>query len=141
MIFLEEGRPLKMSPSTEPTVADRLSYVDRLKAEARQFAAKIKHRNREYRRTRAMAALMVAEAIGVPYSEEKLRKSGCPYMRIDGTPAYRDADLHALAESILDRALKRGQTVPLSAVAQPAAPAGRQHQSAPQPRGKAEPAL
>ena len=31
-----------------------MSYVDRLKAEARQFAAKIKHRNREYRRTRAM---------------------------------------------------------------------------------------
>ena len=65
-----------MSLSTEPTVAERLAYVDRLKAEARQFADKIKHRNREYRRTRAMAALMVAEAIGVPYSEEKLRKSG-----------------------------------------------------------------
>ena len=113
-----------MPPHTEPTVAERLSYVDRLKAEARQFAAKIKHRNREYRRTRAMAALMVAEAIGVPFSEEKLRKSGCPYLSVDGTPAYRDPDLHALAQSILDRALKRGQTLPLRA--KPPAPAKRQ---------------
>jgi hypothetical protein len=101
-----------MPPNAEPTVAERLSYVDKLKAEARQFAAKIKHRNREYRRTRAEAALMIEEAIGVPFSPEKLRKSGCPYMSIDGTPAYRDPDLYAEAASILDRALKRGQTPP-----------------------------
>jgi hypothetical protein len=35
-----------MPPQTEPTVAERLSYVDRLKAEARQFAAKIKQKSR-----------------------------------------------------------------------------------------------
>jgi hypothetical protein len=97
-----------MPPNVEPTVAERLSAFDKVKAEAQRFADKIKHRNREYRRTRAMAALMVAEAIGVPYSEEKLRKSGCPYLGVDRTPLYRDPDLHALAESILNRALKRG---------------------------------
>lgn len=124
-----------MSLSTEPTVAERLAYVDRLKAEARQFADKIKHRNREYRRTRAMAALMVAEAIGVPYSEEKLRKSGCPYLSVDGTPAYRDPDLHKLAESILDRALKRGQPTPLSGKS----PVPTESQRQPAPKHKREP--
>jgi hypothetical protein len=117
-----------MPPNTEPTVADRLSYVDRLKAEARQFAARIKHKNREYRRTRSEAAMMVAEAIGAPFSEEKLRKSGCEYLSVDGTPLYRDLDLEALSEGILDRALKRGQTLPLRA--KPPAPAKRQHDSA-----------
>jgi hypothetical protein len=102
-----------MPPNIEPTVAERLSYVDRLKAEARQFAAKIKHKNREYRRTRSEAAMMVAEAINAPYSEEKLRKSGCGYLRVDGAPRYRDPDLYALAEEILDRALKRGGASPL----------------------------
>ena len=101
-----------MPPPTEPTVAERLSYVDRLKAEARQFAAKIKHRNREYRRTRSEAAMMVAETIGAPFSEEKLRKSGCEYLSVDGTPLYRDLDLEALSQSILDRALKRGRRRP-----------------------------
>jgi hypothetical protein len=101
-----------MSTSEELTVADRLSAFEKVKAETQRFADKIKHRNREYRRTRAMAALMVARAIGVDYSEEKLRKSGCPYLRIDGTPAYRDRDLQVLAEAILDRALKRDQTLP-----------------------------
>jgi hypothetical protein len=99
-----------MPATAEPTVAERLSYVDKLKAEARRFADKLKHRNREYRRTRSEAALMVGEAIGVPCSEEKLRKSGCEYLSVDGTPLYRDTDLHALAEGILERALKRGQT-------------------------------
>jgi hypothetical protein len=101
-----------MPTPAEPTVAERLSAFDRVKAEAERFADKIKHKNREYRRTRAMAALMVAEAINAPYSEEKLRKSGCGYLRVDGAPRYRDPDLHALAEEILDRALKRGGTLP-----------------------------
>ena len=112
-----------MPASAEPTVVERLSWVDRLKAEARQFAAKIRHENREYRRSRSEAALLVAEAIGVPYSSEKLRKSGCWYIRIDGTPAYRDADLQALSESILDRALKWGRdprSPPLLTAATPA---------------------
>jgi hypothetical protein len=99
-----------MPANAEPTVAERLAILDKVKAETQRFADKIKHGNREYRRTRAMAALMVAQAIGVDYSDEKLRKSGCPYLSIDGTPAYRDRDLQALAESILDRALMRGQT-------------------------------
>jgi hypothetical protein len=99
-----------MPANAEPTVAERLSALDKVKAETQRFADRIKHEKREYRRTRAMAALMVAQAIGVDYSEEKLRKSGCPYLSLDGTPAYRDRDLRALAESILDRALIRGQT-------------------------------
>ena len=101
-----------MPIAAEPTVAERLTYVDKLKAEARQFAARIKHKNREYRRTRSEAALMVAETIGTPFSEEKLRKSECEYLSVDGTPLYRDPDLEALSESILDRALKRGRRRP-----------------------------
>jgi hypothetical protein len=101
-----------MPTPAEPTVAERLSAFDKVKAEAQRFADKIKHKNREYRRTRAMAALMVAEAINAPYSEEKLRKSGCGYLRVDGAPRYRDPDLYTLAEEILDRALKRDGTSP-----------------------------
>ena len=55
---------------------------------------------------------MIEEAIGAPFSTEKLRKSGCSYLSVDGGPLYRDPDLYAEAESILDRALKRGQTLP-----------------------------
>jgi hypothetical protein len=128
-----------MPPNAEPTVVERLSAFDKVKAEARQFAAKIKHKNREYRRTRAMAALMVAETIGAPFSEEKLRKSGCEYLSVDGTPLYRDPDLYALAENILDRALRRGGTPPLRG--KPPAPAARQSQPAIQPEKKTEPAL
>jgi hypothetical protein len=95
----------KMSVTAEPTIAERLTGLDKLKAEARQFAAKIKHKNREYRRTRLVAALMVAEGIGFSYSEERLRKSGCRYITIGKTPLYRDADLHDLVKLILDRAL------------------------------------
>jgi hypothetical protein len=104
-----------MSTAAEPTVAERLSAFDKVRAETQRFADKIKHKNREYRRTRAMAALMVAEAVGANYSDEKLRKSGCPYLSVDGTPLYRDQDLRALAESILDRALKRGDAAARSA--------------------------
>jgi hypothetical protein len=128
-----------MPPHTEPTVAERLSYVDRLKAEARQFAARIKHKNREYRRTRSEAAMMVAETIGAPFSEEKLRKSGCEYLSVDGTPLYRDPDLEALSESILDRALKRGRTSSLRGKS--SAPAGHLHQPATQPEKESEPEL
>jgi hypothetical protein len=56
--------------------------------------------------------MMVAETIGAPFSEEKLRKSGCEYLSVDGTPLYRDLDLEALSQSILDRALKRGRPRP-----------------------------
>jgi hypothetical protein len=108
-----------MPPNAEPTVAERLSAFDKVKAEAQRFADKIKHRRREYRRTRAMAALMIAETIGAPYSDEKLRKSGCPYISVDGTPLYRDSDLHALAEGILDRALERGQAKPRPVISAP----------------------
>jgi hypothetical protein len=70
----------------ELTVANRLASLDRVKAEAARFAAKIKHKNREYKRTRLMAAMMISEAIGADYSEEQLRKSGCPYIRVRRTP-------------------------------------------------------
>ena len=123
-----------MPPNTEPTVAERLSAFDKVKAEAQRFADKIKHRRREYRRTRAMAALMVAEAIGTPFSEEKLRKSRCAYLSVDGTPLYRDPDLHALAEGILDRALDRGQKLPLRGKS----PAPAEHQSQSQPSTRRE---
>ena len=67
-------------PTAEPTVAERLSYLDKVKAEARQFAAKIKHERRDYRRTRPVAVLMIQEGTGARYSEERLPKSGCPYI-------------------------------------------------------------
>jgi hypothetical protein len=98
----------EMSNAAEPTVAERLSYLDRIEAEARRFAAKIKHKNREYRRTRLVAALMVAEGTGAPYSEEQLRKSGCRYIAVGRVPLYSDEDLQNLVKCILDRALKRG---------------------------------
>jgi hypothetical protein len=93
--------------TTEPTVAERLSYIDRVKGEARRFADKIEHKYRKYRRTRSVAVLMVQEATGAPYSEEQLRKSGCSYISVRRTPLYSDEDLANLAKSILDRALKR----------------------------------
>jgi hypothetical protein len=98
-----------MPATAEPTVAQRLSYIDKVKVEARQFAAKIEHKNRKYRRTRPVAVLMVQEAINAPYSEERLRKSGCHYISVDRVPLYRDEDLAKLVKSILDRALKRGE--------------------------------
>ena len=94
--------------SAEPTVTERLASLEGIKAEAARFAAKIKHKNREYKRTRLMAAMMISEAIGADYSEEQLRKSGCPYIRVRRTPLYRDGDLQNLAEGILDGALKQG---------------------------------
>jgi hypothetical protein len=94
--------------AAESTVAERLSYIDRVKAEARQFANKIEHKNPKYRRTRSVAVLMVQEATGAPYSEEQLRKSGCPYIRVRRTPLYSDAHLQNLVKSILDDALKYG---------------------------------
>ena len=90
------------------TVAERLSYLDKVKAEARQFAAKIKHERRDFRRTRPVAVLMVQEGTGARYSEERLRKSGCPYIIVGKVPLYRDEDLQNLVKGILDRALKRG---------------------------------
>ena len=92
----------------EPTVAERLASLDGIKAEAERFAAKINHKNREYKRTRLMAAMMISEAIGADYSEEQLRKSGCPYIRVRRTPLYRDGDLQNLAVEILEGALKKG---------------------------------
>jgi hypothetical protein len=97
-----------MPATAEPTVAERLSYIDKVKVEARRFADKIEHKNRKYRRTRSVAVLMVQEGINAPYSEERLRKSGCSYISVDRVPLYCDEDLRNLVESILDRALKKG---------------------------------
>jgi hypothetical protein len=124
-----------MSLTDESTVAERLAYADRIQAEARLFAAKIKHKNREYRRTRLMAAMLVSEAIGTDYSEEQLRKSGCLYIRVGKVPLYRDADLQELSESILDRALKRGH----GAQAPPATPIKEISNEAVVRRGKRRP--
>jgi hypothetical protein len=104
-----------MPISAEPTVAERLSYVDRLKAEARQFASRIKHPRRKYCRTRTVAVLMVKEGTGASYSEERLRKSGCLYLKVGREPLYCDEDLADLVRSILDRALKRGDAASRSA--------------------------
>jgi hypothetical protein len=81
-------------------------------AAARRIADRVTHPNREYRHTRGTAALVVSEAIGVPYSEETLRKSGCPYISVAGHVLYADDDLIALATDILARAQKRGSTKP-----------------------------
>jgi hypothetical protein len=107
-----------MSSLAEPTVTESLSYLDRVKVEARQFASRIKHPRREYCRTRTVAVLMVKEGTGAPYSDERLRKSGCHYLKVGRVPLYRDADLAALVKSILDRALERGD-----AAARPPSPA------------------
>lgn len=73
-------------------------------------AAQFDHPNLKYRRSREEAAAFVAAAIGAPYSAETLRKTGIPYATIIGRVRYADADLLALAESILSAARKCGRT-------------------------------
>jgi hypothetical protein len=90
-----------------PSLAETASAIV---AEAREIADRVDHANRKYRHTRDKAALIVSEAIGVPYSEEVLRKRRWPCIIVQGRALYADEDLIALAEDILAHAKKRGQT-------------------------------
>jgi len=79
-------------------------------AEARKVADRVDHENRKYRRPRKQAAAIVSTAIGVPYGEEALRKTPCPYISVAGRVLYADEHLIELATAILARAQKRGST-------------------------------
>jgi hypothetical protein len=90
-----------------PSIAETASAI---LADARKVADLVDHPNRKYRHTREKAALIVSEAIGVPYSEEALRKRRCPYINVAGRALYCAEDLVALAEDILAHAKKGGET-------------------------------
>jgi hypothetical protein len=70
------------------------------------ITAQFDHPNLKYRRSRAEAAAIVAEAIGAPYSAETLRKTAIPYAHIIGRVRYADTDLLELAATILSAARK-----------------------------------
>ena len=72
--------------------------------------APLNHPNQKYVRSREEAAKIVSAMIGAPYAAETLRRVEIPYALINSRVRYADADLRLLAERILSRALRRGQT-------------------------------
>jgi hypothetical protein len=80
------------------------------KARYDAFAATIKSKNKKHVHRRDQAAAMVSAAIGAPYSGELLRRSNCPFVVISRIAYYAEDDLRALAESILDNAMRRSGT-------------------------------
>lgn len=72
--------------------------------EARKVADQVDHPNRKYRHERGGAAKIISEAIGAPYSELKLKRSGCPHAIIQGVELYADEHLIELARRLLDEA-------------------------------------
>ena len=78
-------------------------------ANAREIVSRVDHPNRKYRHTRAKAALIVSEAIGVPYSVEVLRKRRIPCLIVQGRALYADEDLVTLAQDILAHGRKGGE--------------------------------
>ena len=90
-----------------PSLAETAAAI---MADARKVADRVDHENRKYRHSRGTAALIIAEAINAPYSDEALRKRPCPYLIVQGRALYSDEDLIAAAEDILSRARKCGQT-------------------------------
>jgi hypothetical protein len=91
-------------------VSSLAETADIVVAAARKIADRVTHPNRAYRHPRGTAALIVSEAINAPYSEETLRKTGCPYLSVAGRALYADDDLVELATDILAHAQKRGST-------------------------------
>jgi hypothetical protein len=77
------------------------------KARYQAFAATIKSKNKKHVHRRDPAAAMVSAAINAPYSGELLRRSACPFIVISRIAYYAEDDLRALAESILDSAVRR----------------------------------
>jgi hypothetical protein len=98
--FFEKG------PIPVPSISE---IARSIQANAREVAAKVKHLNQKYRHTRDQAALIVSEAIGVPFSKETLRKTSCPYINVHGHAMYADDDLIEVASGILSRARKCAQ--------------------------------
>jgi hypothetical protein len=94
-----------------------------IQAKAREVADRVDHPNRLYCRTRERAALIISEAINAPYSEETLRKSRCPYIRVARRALYRDDDLIVHAANILANAQKGGSTPKPRAQQRPLRPA------------------
>jgi hypothetical protein len=90
---------------------------------APKIADRVTSENRKYRHTRGTAALIISEAINAPYSEETLRKSRCPYIRVARRALYRDDDLIAHAENILADAQKGGSSLKPCAEQRPLRPA------------------
>jgi len=76
----------------------------RVRDEARKLADQVDHPNRKYRHERGRAATIIGEAIRAPYSESKLKKSGCPHAVIQGVELYADEHLIELARRLLDDA-------------------------------------
>jgi hypothetical protein len=72
--------------------------------EARKVADQVEHPNRKYRHERGGAARIISEAIGAPYSESKLKRSGCRHAVIQGVELYADEHLIELARRLLDDA-------------------------------------
>jgi hypothetical protein len=99
-----------------------------IQIKAREVADRVTHPNRKYRHTREQAATIISEAINAPYSEETLRKNGCPYLSVAGHVLYSDDDLIELATDILARAQRRGST-PKPRIDRPPAPSPRQWQT------------
>jgi hypothetical protein len=85
-----------------------LEAADKARYDA--FAATIKSKNRKHVHRRDQAAAMVSAAINAPYSGELLRRSACPFVVISRIAYYAEDDLRALAESILDNAIRRSGT-------------------------------
>jgi hypothetical protein len=76
----------------------------RVRDEARKVANQVNHPNKKYRHECSSAARIVTEAIGAPYSESKLKKSGCSHAVIQGVELYADEHLIELAKRLLDDA-------------------------------------
>ena len=85
-----------------------LEAADKVRYDA--FAATIKSPNKKHVHRRDPAAAMVSAAINAPYSGELLRRSDCPFVVISRIAYYAEDDLRALAESILDNAIRRSGT-------------------------------
>jgi hypothetical protein len=75
-----------------------------------RFAATVESPNKKYVYRVEAAAEMVAEAIGAPFGDQKLRHSGCPYVIKARIAYWAEDDLRKLAEEILNSApIRRGR--------------------------------
>ena len=70
----------------------------------------IRHPNAEFVLSRDETAQLIATLINAPYASETLRKSGVPYMLVNGRARYTSRHARTKAEQILSHALKRGRT-------------------------------
>jgi hypothetical protein len=80
------------------------------KARGEAFAATITSPNKRFNIRRDPAAALVAQAIGAPYSTERLRRTDCPFIAISKIALYAEDDLRRVAEDILKGAPLRHGT-------------------------------